>query len=244
MHSVRNHRRRIAGALTAASTAAVAALSLFAGAAQAAPVGTSYPASGAVLRVVSASAVYAAGAATNCPALRLSGMTVQRCGTASMPIGTVIWSLQRATSGRRSMVVFERVATNFWRPRLRANEAFVGAWSDAKAVAGDPDSDGRMELLFGFRHAGTGGYLDLDIVDIRLSHVTVTGHVDGLAKGRARLSPGRVLIAEGLYGPSDPNCCPSRIDWNRLAWNPTGGWRAASRAITLSTAPPLWTSQF
>ncbi len=230
--------------LVAAGVIAAASVAILVAPAGAAPVGTRYPATNAFLRPVVAPSIFAFSAPTHCAAARLSGMTVLRCGTAASAIGTVIWSVQRSSSGRRAMVVFEQTGIDWWKPKLRANEQFAGEWSDARAVVGDPDSDGKQEILAGIRHAGTGGYLDLDIVDIRSGHVKVTGHVDSLAKGRARLSPGRVLIAEGRYTATDPTCCPSFIDWNRLAYSPSVGWYAASRAVRATSAAPLWTNQF
>ncbi len=135
---------------------------------------------------------------------------VQRCGLWNAIGGQRMWTVTKGTTGRFFAIIWQQIAPNNWVPMLRASEDAEGLWSDFMIRTGNIDSGPNDELVSGVRIAGTGGYLDLSVVDIRAGNPRVMAVYNGITKGTAVLRPSDgVEFWVGLYADADPGCCPS-----------------------------------
>jgi hypothetical protein len=136
--------------------------------------------------------------------------TVQRCGIWNAIGGQRMWTVTKGATDRFFAIVWQQSAPNTWIPLLRAVEESPGVWSDFTIRTGNIDSGSNDELVSGARIAGTGGYLDVSVVDIRSGNPRVMAVYNESTKGVAVLRPGGgVEIWSGVYADTDPGCCPS-----------------------------------
>lgn len=159
-------------------------------------------------------------------AIGAGSYSVQRCGVWNAVGGQRMWTLTKGASAnsRFFVIVWQQSAPNVWRPVLRAVEEAAGQWADATVRTGNIDSGANDELVVGFRTAGTGGYLDMEIVDIRSGSPRVVAVFPGAAKGAAVLVPGGgVDVWSAVYGTGEPVCCPSGFQQYQILPSP-GGW--------------------
>jgi hypothetical protein len=92
-------------------------------------------------------------------------------------------------------------------PALVVDPGSRSEYASAIVEAANLDDDPIDELVVGLRNAGTGGLLQLDVVD---GEGSVVAHVT-LDRGRAALDGPVLRTWAALYLPDDPNCCPSRF---------------------------------
>lgn len=205
------------------------------------PLGTG----GALLRPAAAGApeLVGFGAAADCTALGAAPFTVESCGLVDSTAGTLIWAVfVDGADATHYAGVFAQSGPDTWVPALDVHEDFEGAWTAARFAQGDFDGDGADELLFGARIAGSGGYLELDIVDITGGNPVVGAHLE-LERGAAIGESGRVRTQEAFYAPTDAACCPTKV--NRLTIRlVNGSWRVVDSEQVPAGSPPSFTSQF
>lgn len=111
--------------------------------------------------------------------------------------------------------------------------AVPGAYVGVELAVADVSGDGNDDAVFLFRQGGSGGILAVDVVE---APGEVTLHLD-VEKGQLRAGDGRIDAYSALFGPDDPNCCPSsyRHDVVRRLG---GAWRVVSSDEVPPTALP------
>ena len=163
--------------------------------------------------------------------------TVQQCGIWNALGGQRMWTVTKGASGLFFAIVWQQSAPNNWVPLLRSLEALAGVWDSVTIVTGNIDSGANDELVSGIRVAGSGGYLSIDIVDIRSGNPRTMAVYNELAQGVAALLPSNgVELWEAQYGPTDPECCPSNYLRHHLT--ATGGNWFVSAGPTVPTGDP------
>lgn len=146
------------------------------------------------------------------------------CGEWNAAGGRRIWVVTKGATERFFAVVWQETGPFNWVPRLRVLEPEPGTWSAVTMIADDIDGGPNDELVAGIRFEGTGGYLDIDVIDIIGGNPKVVGHVDSLSKGIAYTEDkAGVRLWGAEFGPDDPGCCPSSYSQNLLA-SGVGGW--------------------
>ena len=102
----------------------------------------------------------------------------------------------------------------------------------------DVNSDGSLDIVIGYRSSGTGGFLNLDVVEGSAAGPKVTLHTE-LAKGAAAASKGQIDGWSANPGPAE--CCPSSFS-HQLFRFVAGQWRMTNLGnVAPDTVPP---SQF
>lgn len=148
--------------------------------------------------------------------------TDQRCGTWNAIGGQRMWTITKGATGRFFAIVWQQSAPNNWVPMLRSLEELAGVWSDFTIVTGNIDSGSNDELVSGIRIAGSGGFLSVEVVDIRSGNPRSMAVYNEVAQGIAALLPSNgVELWEAQYGDADPECCPSNFLRHHLT--ATGG---------------------
>jgi hypothetical protein len=121
-----------------------------------------------------------------------------------------MWTVTLGTGGLLHAYVWQQSAPSNWVVVLRAVQADPGAWADFNIVTGNIDSGENDELVSGLRLAGSGGFLNVNIVDIRSGTPRVMAVNNEIPSGVAVLRPNNgVEMWAAVYGPTDPECCPS-----------------------------------
>ncbi len=125
-----------------------------------------------------------------------------------------------------------------------AYEPGPGTWDSVTVVVGDFHFDDGAEVWVGYRYAGTGHYLDLDVLDPLPDHIFLRG-LQGLDHGQVDVHPGGATVQTAVYGPSDPNCCPSQFKVQEISFAvATNDWRInAGTDYPADSTPPI-TSDF
>ncbi len=140
----------------------------------------------------------------------MSAVSDQSCGEWNAVGGRRIWVVTKSATGRFFAVVWQQTSGFNWVPRLRLLEPEAGTWDSVVMKAADIDSGPNQELVAGIRYAGSGGYLDIDVIDAIGGNPKVVAHVEGANKGIAYTeSKLGVWIWNAEFGPTDPFCCPS-----------------------------------
>ena len=153
--------------------------------------------------------------------------------------GLVVMVQQENGDGHyRVVVFFKQPGSADYASRFVAEESGAGTWSNVHVEVGDYNSDDGVEVWVGYRVAGTGGYLDLDVLDPRSDGSFFLGGLQGLAKGRVDVQPGSADVMSAVYAGSDPNCCPSSMLLQKIIPS-AGAWRInAGTTYPTASAPP------
>lgn len=140
------------------------------------------------------------------------------CGEWNAVGGRRIWTVTKGASDRFFAIVWQETASFQWVPRLRLLEPSPGTWSSVTLKAADIDGGPNEELVSGIRYAGTGGYLDIDVIDAIGGFPAVVAHVPGADRGIAFTEANLgVWIYTAVSDPDEPLCCPSRYSQYLLA---------------------------
>ncbi len=170
--------------------------------------------------------------------------TVQECGIWNAIGGQRMWTVTRGSTGRFFAIIWQQSAPNTWVPMMRSQEEAAGVWDAFTIVTGNIDSGANDELVSGIRVAGSGGYLSIDIVDIRSGNPRTMAVYNELAHGIAVLAPSvgvQVFVAQ--YGAADPDCCPSA--YQRLTIYSAGGaWLVVPGPVLAIGDPGIPVSAF
>ena len=153
--------------------------------------------------------------------------------------GLVVMVQQENGDGHyRVVVFFKQGGSTDYASRFVAEEPAAGTWSNVHVEVGDYNADDGVEVWVGYRVAGTGGYLDLDVLDPQPDGAFFLGGLQGLAKGRVDVQPGSADVMSAVYSASDPNCCPSSLLLQKIIPS-AGTWRInAGTAYPTASAPP------
>jgi hypothetical protein len=167
-------------------------------------------------------------AADPCAGAGDAGFAVDACVTAQGMVGLV----EHDPSGVRRAAVLQTAGADRI-PRLVADSG-AGELSSVAVVGADVDGDGADELVFGFRTAGTGQFLDIDAVD---ATAEVVLHRDALPKGEAMPAAGRLDTWTAVYAEGDPDCCPSSFQHETIELVDGAYHLTASEAVDPGTVP-------
>jgi len=138
-----------------------------------------------------------------------SPYTVQRCGIWNASGGQRMWTVTEGAAGLFLAVIWQENAPNTWTPMMRSIEPSVSAWDDIVIATGNIDSGSNDELVSGARIAGSGGYLSVEIVDIRSDNPRAVAVYNEIPQAIAVLAPSEgVQVFVAQYGGADPECCP------------------------------------
>ena len=156
--------------------------------------------------------------------------------------GVTTFVARRNDDGRFGVFVFFREGAQL-RSRYEAVEPAAGTWADVTVVLGDYHFDDGAEVWVGYRYAGTGGYLDLDVLDPLPGGVTFLGGLQGLDHGAVDMHPGGATVATAVYSGSDPNCCPSQMRVQEITFSADQWWINTGTLYATAAAPAV-TSEF
>lgn len=134
------------------------------------------------------------------------------------------------------------------RSLFEAYEPGAGTWSSVTVQVGDFHFDDGAEVWIGYRYAGTGQYLDLDVLDPQpepddfpATRNFFLGGLQGLDHGQVDLHPGGATVLSAVYGPSDAGCCPSNFLLREITWA-SNQWRInAGTTYPAASAPAVVT---
>ncbi len=191
--------------------------------------------SGAVLRPPATSDSRLWDPSVGCAALASARYAAQ-CGLARAGGIELAWLVEanRATSGLR-VSILRSVGGGRWSTVLAAvDDGPDGpARFAAVTVRVAALSDHGEQIVVGFRNQGSGGVLELDVVDAP-GRVVVHRTLD---RGEARIGPRRLEDWSAEYGPGDAQCCPSA--WRRgVVEHVDGAWRLTTDTVEALSRPP------
>lgn len=121
------------------------------------------------------------------------GWTIVECGALQSQGMVMIWLIESRGAGRRVLVLREQTG-GLWAPVLAVADDDGSRYVDIGVKGEDVSGDGQPELSFGFRRAGAGRVLDVDVV----SAPGVVALHRTLAGGSARVAKGQVDTWEAL----------------------------------------------
>ncbi|HAP77861.1 MAG TPA: hypothetical protein DCR14_17485, partial [Acidimicrobiaceae bacterium] len=131
-----------------------------------------------------------------------------------------------------------------------AQEPAPDTWMSVTVVLGDFHFDDAAEVWVGYRYAGTGQYLDLDVLDPRpegpdfpATRDIFLGGLQGLDHGQVDMRPGGATVLTPVYADSDPNCCPSSFRVREISWA-SGNWRINAGTTYPAASAPSVVSDF
>lgn len=166
----------------------------------------------------------------------IPGWTVQDCQyMPSYSNGVQVLVLRRNDDGRFAVAALFLSGGN-WVQRYWAEEAMPGIWSSVTVMVGDFHFDDGAEVWVGYRYDGSGGYLDIDVLDARPDGSFFLGGLQGLDHGQVRLHPGGASVVTAVYADSEPNCCPGHflvreVTFASGQWQINGGTTYAADAV-------------
>ncbi len=151
---------------------------------------------------------------------------VVRCGVA----GRLVWEVVAPVSGPGTTVTVYRVIggdeAELLEPVLSAVDQFDRAWESVGVQTVDLSGDEVPEVLLGFRTAGSGNFLEVDVVAN-----------DGQVVLHRSLHHGEALYFSGVYAdyaavsdPDEPNCCPSEFTFETLRYS-EGRWSLSDSTV-------------
>lgn len=155
-----------------------------------------------------------AAAVTDCSAdPGFAGYVTEQCVALPSYSNGLVAMIQRATadSRRRVILFFKKATSPDYESRYLAVEPATGTWTSVRAEVGDYNGDDGVEAWIGYRYTGTGGYLDLDVLDPRSDGTFFLGGLRQLPKGSINVRPSGADVSSAVYVGADPTCCPSSL---------------------------------
>ncbi len=143
----------------------------------------------------------------------------------------------------RVVVMVPTGSGNDYVEEYEAQEPGAGTWSAVTVVHGSfhfgtgPFGGDAEGLWVGYRYAGTGGYLDLDVLEWFEDGSARRGALKELAKGAVDVRPGGAAVVSAVYAADDPTCCPSSFLRREMSWS-SNRWRI-DPGILLAPDDPL-----
>jgi hypothetical protein len=164
------------------------------------------------------------------------GFTVLTCEQApSYNDGVIALTLQGGSGELAVAVLFEQGGQ--FRQRFIA-EFPADVLSGIEVQLADLNGDDGVEVWIGYHYLGTGGFMDLDVVDPRPDGTFFVGGLAGLEKGAGDIHPGGVTVRNALYASTDPGCCPSLVV-HREVFFAAGQWQVDAGEVFDVGAEPL-----
>lgn len=155
------------------------------------------------------------GPNVDCHKLADAGWTAD-CARVDTVGGTRIWLTESKPAGAlkawRVYVLHFSQGKGAWLVDLRHTDEGIGAGLvDVKVLATDLTADGKPELVFGFRHGGSGSILAYDIVVDAAGGDPKVAASRNLSHGSATVKGGLIVDYEAKYPNGEPNCCPGYV---------------------------------
>lgn len=173
----------------------------------------------------------------------IPGWTVADCQEMpSYADGVTTLLLRRNDDGRFGVVVLFSSGGSLVQ-RYRAEEEGPGVWNDVVVQLGDFNGDDGAEVWVGYRYDGSGGYLDLDVLDPRPDGSFLLGGLQSLDHGVADMHPGGATVQQSVYAASDPGCCPSSVRQREISFS-GGQWRVTAGSDYPSASAPVISGDF
>jgi len=155
--------------------------------------------------------------------------------------------MRSASDGAFAVFVLFREAGAL-RSAYEAYEPGAGTWDSVTVQLGDYHFDDGAEVWVGYRYAGSGSYLDLDVLDPQPEGPAFPairefflGGLQGLDGGQVELHPGGATVLSSVYAGSDPNCCPSSFLVREISWA-ANEWRIdAGTTYPAASTPEVFT---
>jgi hypothetical protein len=136
------------------------------------------------------------------------------------------------------------------RSLFEAYEPGAGTWDSVTVQLGDFHFDDGAEVWVGYRYAGSGSYLDLDVLDPQpegpdfpATREFFLGGLQGLDGGQVDMHPGGATVLSSVYAGSDPNCCPSSFLVREITWA-ADEWRIDTGTTYPAASAPAVFSDF
>lgn len=134
------------------------------------------------------------------------------------------------------------------RSTFEAYEPGAGTWDSVTVQLGDYHFDDGAEIWVGYRYAGSGSFLDLDVIDPQpegpdfpATRDFFLGGLQGLDGGQVDLHPGGATVLTSVFAGSDPNCCPSSFLVREISWA-ANEWRIdAGTTYPSASVPDVFT---
>ena len=134
------------------------------------------------------------------------------------------------------------------RSAFEAFEPGAGTWDSVTVMLGDFHFDDGAEVWVGYRYAGSGSYLDLDVLDPQpegpdfpATRNFFLGGLQGLDGGQVEMHPGGATVLTSVFAGSDPNCCPSSFLVREISWA-ADEWRIdAGTTYPAASTPAVFT---
>ncbi|MGH2685621.1 MAG: hypothetical protein ACRDJP_09165, partial [Actinomycetota bacterium] len=141
---------------------------------------------------------------------------------------------EHQATGALRTYVFRRLVGQQWTVALSAEYPDRIEIAGAGVSTEDVSGDGQPDMIFGFRHQGTGQILELDVVEAP-GQVVLHRELD---KGTASVRPGQLDDWSAQFDADDPNCCPSSFLHSTIRFT-DGAWRAvAQEQVDPDQQPP------
>lgn len=173
----------------------------------------------------------------------IPGWTVADCQEMpSYADGVTTLVMRRNDDGRFGVVVLFASGGSLVQ-RYRAEEEGPGVWNDVVVQLGDFNGDDGAEVWIGYRYDGSGGYLDLDVLDPRPDGSFLLGGLQSLDHGVADMHPGGATVQQAVYAASDPGCCPSSVRQREISFS-GGQWRVTAGSDYPSASAPAISGDF
>ena len=142
----------------------------------------------------------------------------------------------RIPEGKRVVEVYVRVET-FWVEAYRTIEEFDFELSAVDLYIDDFAGIGYPAAFIGYRIDGSGQYLDFDIVQLEATGLDVRG-IRGIDHGNVALPAGGLgVVVSAVYADSDPNCCPTSMLHQNLAYV-SGAWSLTDGTLYPTASAP------
>jgi hypothetical protein len=149
----------------------------------------------------------------------------------------------RIPEAKRVVEVYSRVGT-FWVETYRTTEEYDFELTAVDLHIGDYAGIGHPAVFIGYRIDGSGSFLDFDIVQSEADGALDVRGIRGIDHGNVGMpvdEPGVVISA--VYAASDPNCCPSNLLYQDLAYV-DGAWGVTAGTLYPTASAPAWDFAF
>jgi hypothetical protein len=164
------------------------------------------------------------------------------CDIVMMAAGDVLWTAEPLGGG---------IGEQTWRVRIRVRSKTTsdGGWDVALQLpdnavfanvavrAQDVTSDGKPDLLLGYRSGGTGQFESYDVVTYeRGKQLRVAAHRQGLHKGSVALKD--TSIVDYSADEESPECCPTRARRTVIAFADDAFSATGVSDVPIDQVPP------
>lgn len=186
-------------------------------------------------------AITVPAAALDCESdLGIPGYTTVGCGGA---LNALVLTLRRVDTGEWVAAVLY-LDGDTWTSQWVAYEPAPGVWENVDFRVGEYGANGEPTVWIGYRYAGTGGYLDLDVAQQFADGGFQVSGEQGLDKGNFGVEgAATTAVRDVIYAAADPTCCPSSERHRYLRFI-DGQWMINSGLTYPTGTAPVFSAAF